>query len=251
MKLFGFLCSMKRLSFIIALLLVISSAVAQDNVTTFGLSYKPIFPSSYFRTGPIDFADKNINFQLTQRSGFSGGGLVRHGISNRISFETGILFTKRNYDLKITDTTFSAVNSFKIIGYEIPLNALVFVQLGQRLWMNAALGGSIDLFPSDIYTDENYYRHYSARNRTANTGVNAMLGTEYRTKNSGYIYLGAAYHRSMNYIYRSIVEYYPNRTLATPPAAIGITTLQGDYFTFDIRYYFHEAPKKAKKKKKN
>lgn len=221
---------------------------AQDGVTTFGFSYKPIFPSSYFRTGPQDFSDNNIDFTIAQRSGFTFGGLIRHGISNRISIESGLIYTKRNFDLSITDTTFTGKSDFKIIGYEVPLNTLVFIQLGQQFWMNANLGINLDLFPSDIYTDDNYYRHYSARRHTANGGLNAGLGWEYRTRKSGYIYLGAAYHRMFSSMYMSLVEYYPTRSLAVPPSAIGKTDLQGDYFTFDIRYYFQEAPVKKKGK---
>ncbi len=242
-----FLYPMKKVAL---LLLILTStcyvAFAQDRVTTFGFGYKPIFPSSYFRTGPQNFSDKGIDYIIAQQSGFTAGGLVRHGISNRISIESGIMYTKRNYDLTIIDSTFQGKSDFKIIGYEIPLNGLVFIQLGQKLWMNVTMGLSLDLFPSDIYTDENYFRHYSARNHTVNTGLNAMTGIEYRTKKGGYIYFGAAYHRTFSHIYDSLVEYYPDRTLAKPPTSIGRTNYQGDYFTFDIRYYFHEAPEKKK-----
>jgi len=244
---YPFLYGMKKI-WLAAILLAVTcfAAIAQDRVTTFGFGYKPIFPSSYFRTGPKDFSDKGINYTIAQQSGFTAGGLIRHGISNRISFESGIMYTKRNYDLSIIDSTFTGRSNFKIIGYEIPVNGLVFIQLGQKLWMNVTMGLSLDIFPSDIYTDDNYYRHYSARNKTVNSGLNAMTGLEYRTKKGGYIYLGAAYHRTFSHIYESLVEYYPDRTLAKPPTSIGRTRFQGDYFTFDVRYYFHEAPKKKK-----
>lgn len=225
-----------------------SSSHAQERVTTFGFSYKPIFPSSYFRTGPKEFQNKGARFTITQNSGFNAGALVRRGFTKRLTGETGILYTKRNYDLSIqSDSGLTGDSDFKIIGYEIPLNVLVFIQLGQQLWMNAGLGASIDLFPSDIFTRDNYFRHYAARNHTANAGLNAMTGVEYRTKKSGYFYFGLAYHRSFSSIYNSLVEYYPTGSQLLPPSAIANTKLQGDYFTFDIRYYFHEAPEKKGK----
>lgn len=244
-----FLCRMNRGLITVALWILSLSAFGQERVTTFGFGYKPIFPSTYLRTGPKDFSDNGIDYTIAQKSGFSAGGIIRFGLNNRISFESGIMYTKRNYDLTIRDTAFTGLSDFKIIGYEIPVNTLVFIQLGQQMWMNVTLGVSLDLFPSDIYTTDIYYRHYSARNNTANGGLNAGTGVEYRTKKSGYFYFGLAYHRSFTHIYDSLVEYYPDHTLAKPPVSIGRTSFQGDYFTFDIRYYFHEDPAKKKSKK--
>ena len=246
----SFLCRMGRVLCLLLFLCVTKFAAAQERVTTFGFTYKPIFPSSYFRTGPKEFENKGTQFTITQKSGFNAGALVRRGFTKRLTAETGILYTKRNYKLDISsDSGLTGNSDFKIIGYEIPLNLLVFIQLGQQLWMNAALGASLDLFPSDIFTRANYFRHYSARNHTANTGLNAMTGLEYRTKKSGYFYFGLAYHRSFSSIYNSLVEYYPDGNQLLPPYSIGNTKLQGDYFTFDVRYYFHEDPaKKARTK---
>ncbi|CAN5631088.1 hypothetical protein BH11BAC2_BH11BAC2_13620 [soil metagenome] len=227
-------------------------SAAQKGVTTFGICIKPIIPSTYFRTGTKNYADNGIQYSISQKTGFSAGGLIRAGISKTFSFETGIMFAKRNYDLSITDTSFVGKSSFKVIAYEIPLNAIATIQLDEKFFMSSALGLSLDILPSDIYTadpNDKYFRQYSARNQKFNAALNANLGAEYRTKKSGILYAGFSYHRSFSGLFTTIIEYYPNRNYDQVPYSKVVTELQGDYFTIDFRYYFHEDPLKKKKKK--
>lgn len=240
---------MKLLS-LLRLLLVFTPlfSAAQKNITTFGVLVRPVFPNEFFRTGPIDFSDKDINYSIVQQSGMSFGGIIRRGITNRLSLETGITYTKRNYNLSLSDTSFTGTGDYSIIGYEIPLSSLVFIQLGEQLWMNGGLGASVEFFPSDVYTEDTYYAHYGARNQVFNGAIHAMLGTEWRTKKSGYFYLGFNYHRSFSAIFTSVIEYYPSRDFSIPYTSIGRATLQGDYFGIDFKYFFHEDPEKKKKK---
>ncbi len=239
--------------FITLILFLFSNEIkAQKDVTTFGFVMKPIFSSKYFRTGPTDIADNGINFNLAQQSGFSAGGVLRWGLTKSLSFETGINYVKRNYQLKITDSTSTRKSDFKIVGYEVPLQALIFIQLSEDIWMNAALGPSIDMFPSDVSTSDDYFAQQSIRNSNTgvfNLGIIANLGWEWRTKKNGYIYLGACYHRSFNDTYTTTIGYI-NDPKAKEPYAQVQTGLTGDYLTFDIRYYFHEDPEKKAKKKK-
>ena len=236
----------KKTHLLLAVLLTfITEVYSQKNVNTFGFVVKPIFPSKYFRTGPKNFEVNNIDFNIAQQSGFSAGGIVRHGITKSLSFETGINYVKRLYDLKITDSAFVGKSNFKIVGYEIPMQVLVFVQLSKDIWMNAALGPSIDIYPSDIKTLSSYFVNITNRNSRSvfNTGILANLGWEWRTKKDGYIYFGACYHRSFNDIYNSTIGYIRDPKALTPYAQ-GSIDLSGDYLTFDIRYYFHEDPDK-------
>lgn len=235
--------------FLLISLLFSNNVFAQKGVTTFGFNIRPSFPNALLRTGPIDFSDNGIDYQIVQKSGISAGGLVRHGITKRLSLETGIVYTKRNYDLSIMDTTFTGAGDFSIIGYEIPLSALVFMQLDEHLWMDVGLGFAMNIFPSDVSTFNDYYVQYSARKQTASGGVIANIGVEYRTPKSGYFYLGFIYSRSLNPIYETLVEYYPDRDFSKPYTSLGRTTLQGDYFGLDLKYFFHEDPEKKKKKK--
>ncbi len=237
---------------LIALLLGLfaKQGFSQVSKSNFGFCIRPIFPSDFFRTGPINFTDSAIQYTIKQQSGFSGGALVRRAINKRLTLETGILFVKRNYKLNIQDTTFNGESNFKIIGYEIPLSALIFIQLGKQFYMSSALGASLDIFPSDISTygiKDKYYLTYSARTQKANTGVIANLGAEYRTKKSGILYFGFNYHRSISSIYTTAIEYYPTRNFQVLPTSKAKAKLQGDYFAIDIRYYFNDDNKKKTK----
>ncbi|MEP7263554.1 MAG: hypothetical protein ABI772_03610 [Bacteroidota bacterium] len=242
---------MKKLLHILLFISVTTNCFSQERVTTFGIVVKPVFPSRFFRTGPKESINNNVNFKISQNAGFSAGGVIRKGLTKTLSIEGGINFVKRLYELQITDGSFTGTSDYKVIGYEIPLQALVFVQLSRQIWMNAALGPSLDLFPSDVTTNDTYFIEETRRKsqrHILNPGVIADIGWEWRTEKSGYFYLGASYHRSLNNIYTTYVAYIRTPG-ATSADALNSTPLTGDYFTFDIRYYFHEnaAAKKVKR----
>ena len=143
-----FLC--RKIVFGILCFLIFSLKLnAQVGTTSFGFVVKPIFPSSYFRTGAetkvaTDTIGNTYQFKLAQTSGFSAGAVLRKGITKNISVETGIQYVKRHYQLDITDdsTGFKGGSDFKIIGYEIPIQVLTLVQLSREIWMNVSLGTS-------------------------------------------------------------------------------------------------------------
>jgi hypothetical protein len=172
--------------------------------------------------------------------------VIRKGISNTVSIETGINYVKRNFKLDIHDDTTSESADFSIIGYEIPVLGLIFIQLSDQIYMDVALGFSFDFYPSDVFTDGIIHNHYSARNNWASFSLLGNLGWEYRTEKSGYFYLGASYHRPFNDIYTSLIA-YPNDLPGYNQAKL---FLQGNYLTVDLRYFFHSDPEKRKKKTK-
>jgi hypothetical protein len=239
-----------RIGLLIFCCIISFQLMGQINTTQFGFCYRPIFSSNYFRTGPKDFDDNKISYTLSQSSGYSTGALIRRGVTKKLTIESGILYVKRNYDLTLRDTTFNSQSDFSIIGYEIPLSALIYIQLDRKIWMSAAMGGSIDIFPSDVFTYRpTYMLQYSARRNKINAGVLANIGWEYRNGKKGTYYFGASYHRSLSSIYNTLVEYYPQRDFTLLPTSTGRATLQGDYLTIDLRFYFHESPDKKPRKK--
>jgi len=175
--------------------------------------------------------------------GYSAGMVLRRGYTKQLSMETGINFTKRNFSLSITDTTFTGKSGFTIIGYEIPIQGMVFLRLAERIYMNTALGLSMDMYASNIYTHDTYFRHFSKRHSIFQFAALANLGFEYRTKKSGYFYLGSSFHLPFSYFYTSSIIYESKQE-------IGRLKLSGTFLTLDLRYYFHEDPMKQKKKKK-
>ncbi|MFI5219719.1 MAG: hypothetical protein ACHQNT_09540 [Bacteroidia bacterium] len=220
---------------------------AQDNVLTAGFQFKPIFSSKFFNTGPQSKDSSGVNFILTPNSGYCAGMIIRYGITNKVSFESGINYVKRTNEITIKDGGFKGVSKFSIIGYEIPVSGLVFIQLGEKVFMDASLGASFDFFPSDVESEDYYFKHFGRRQYWVFASVLANLGWEYRTEKSGYFYLGASYHRPFKDIYSSTIGYYVNDDYVTGQQFL----ISGNYLTFDIRYFFHEDPlkKKAKKKK--
>jgi len=228
-------------------LLISSSTVsAQEKVITAGIQFKPIFSSNFFNTGPENDSENNVQFTITPKSGYCIGMVIRRGITNIISFESGINYVKRNFAIEVSDpdSSYKGDSDFGIVGYEIPVQGLVFIQLSDQIFMDVALGASLDFYPSDIKTSGNRYEHYSARQSWFSPAVLANLGWEYRTEKSGYFYLGASFHRPFSNSFTSIIQ-YQNREKPYPE---GRMDLQGNYLTFDLRYFFHSDPEKRKKK---
>ncbi len=226
------------------------SAAGQENIITAGVQFKPIFSSRYFNTGPQVADSSGIGFEMVPNGGYCVGGLVRFGISKRVSGETGINFVKRAHKLIITDEGrgITEESSFSIIGYEIPLTALVFIQLSEITYMDVSLGLAFDFFPSNVTSNGTYFQQFTDRESWVFPAISGNVGYEIRTYKSGYFYIGASYHRPFGDIYRSTAGYYVDDNYFTGQQFL----LSGNYLTVDFRYFFHEDPlKKQRRDRKN
>lgn len=236
---------MRKTLFGILLIFTALVGFSQERVLTFGLQFKPLIPEDIFTDRTTTVFENNINFSLNTNVGYSFGGVIRRGITDKISFETGINYVSRNFNLSVEDedNAFSGTTDFTIVGYEIPALGLVYVQLDQQIFMNAALGASLDFFPSDVGTRTDELFHISQRKAWFMPSILANLGWEYRTKTKGYWYLGASFHRPFTNIYFTGVRY-------SSPVENTESTFQlvGSYLTFDLRYFFHEKPQPKKTK---
>lgn len=242
--------SFKTILFFILFQAVSLGLFAQRNVTTVGLQIKPIFPLNFLGTGETSNTDLDVKFTLGLKSGFAGGMVIRHGLSDLLSIESGINYVKRKYSLKIEDGDYQRTAPFRIVGYEVPVSLLVYIQLSEQLYMNASMGASLDMFASAVQTFDSNFNQISFRNHVAQGAVLANIGWEWRTEKSGYIYLGASYHRPFDYIYLSRSEYSKPNKRPTDPNAFSETELLGNYLTLDFRYFFHEDPENRKQRKK-
>lgn len=225
---------------------------AQEKVLTAGVQFRPFFSSKFFKTGPQQKDSSNVSFTVTPKGGYSAGGIIRYGISNTLSFETGINFVKRPYDVSLEKSVDGSVvnkvtTAFSSISYEVPANMLVFIQLSEKLFMDVALGVSLDFYPSNLNTRGEYFNHYSIRKNWMFPAVNASLGYEWRTEKSGYFYLGSSYHNPLNDIFITTIGYYEDGKYQTGRQFL----LSGNYLSVDFRYFFHQDPLKKQKKKKN
>jgi hypothetical protein len=232
---------------ICVLSLLTGTTQAQERTVTVGLQAKPIFPVKFLKTSEQTVSQNGVDFTITPKLGYSGGMVIRWGFTNTVSLETGINYVKRNYDLDFKTDTFHGNSDFGVVNYQIPLNALVFIRLTNRLYMNASAGLSLDMFVSDIHTFSSYFNNYSQRNGVFQSGVLANLGWEYRTVKSGYFYIGASFQRPFTQIYNSSLTYEPSKANNEKV----VMKLNGSYLTFDVRYFFNPLPinKKIKKLK--
>jgi hypothetical protein len=220
-------------------------------VTTVGIQYKPIIPNRYIGTFEQEFNQDNFTSTVKQTLGHSFGMVVRQGLTNSISLETGIGITQRKFNLSfaVEDSLLSAKEQVGFIGYEIPLKGLVFIRLGEQLYMNTAIGASFNYYPSDVRVQSpikvgEYFLQEGARLNRVQGALLANIGFEYRTKKNGYIYLGSSYNLPFASIVTFAMSYeYP------PGQSLAIDNIRGSYLTLDLRYYFHERPNKEQKKK--
>ena len=218
---------------------------AQSRITTFGIQFKPIFPVGFLGTGKqtVQVDTANIRFDLALKSGYNFGMVIRKGFTDLLSLELGINYVKRKYHLDIVKPDYTDESEFRIIGYEIPASLLVYIRLGEKIFMNASLGASADMYASNVQSSGESHRTLTVRDQTFQPAVIANLGWELRTERSGYFYLGSSLHRPFDNELTTRVNYKRNQEELEV-----FQPLSGSYLTLDVRYFFHEDPKKKKKK---
>jgi len=238
---------MNKAIIILSLLLTSASlSHGQKGVTTFGLQFKPIIPNSLIGTFEQDFNDEPFYSTVKQKFGFSTGMLVRVGLTKMISIETGINLTQRNFGLNysLPDSGYTADDRVRVVGYSIPVSCLVYIRLADQWFMNTSLGASITAFPSDVRTwvpvgnNERFQQEGAYRSKLQGAAI-ANVGFEYRTKSSGYFYLGASYHLP----FIPIMTFAMSYELQSGAQNLAIDNIRGSYLTLDLRYFFHEKKK--------
>lgn len=230
---------------------------AQENVTTFGIQLRPIVPNKFVGFESVGGESDGFSSLWVPRPSMSFGMVIRWGLTKSISIESGINLLRRNYRMKMSEPEngLEATIDYSFIGYELPVQVLFYVPLSDRWWMNGSGGLSVDTYPSNTFSNtaqrvdtvEYDFEQFTARRRWAQIAIQANYGFEYRTKESGYYYLGVTFHRPFGTMANS-------ESVLTYVDAIkrNVVELNGTYFTVDLRYFFHEKAdlKKAKPKKK-
>jgi hypothetical protein len=226
---------------LIALITLTTTTNAQPNTIALGLEYKPIFPLGFLRTGPQTVIDSGVAYKIKLASGFAGGMVIRKSFSKLIAVEVGINYIQRKYTLSVEDGSYTESSVFHIVGYQIPISFLVFIQTGEKNFATASLGISPDVFASNVHTDGDSMRSYSARQHTFEPAIIANVGWEYRTYENGYFYIGAAFHGPFIYYYNTTISYRQNPYDVLIP-------LSGNYLTISLRYFFPPESKYTKQK---
>lgn len=241
----------RRLSWSVVVIAVaclsLGHAQAQQGVTSFGIQVKPVLPMPFFETDAV-LRRPSLNGTIELQGGMAFGMCVRVGLTKMIGLETGISQIQRRFAFALHNDTsgYTEDGLVRYVGYEIPITALIHLRLGEKSYMNAALGFSADLYPSDVQQELDEGFVYVFRDRWVQLGVVGNLGVEYRTDKAGIFYLGATFHRPFGDMAVADLTYWDVRRNFFPyPMRTG---LNGSYLTVDLRYYFHEDPQRGRKK---
>jgi hypothetical protein len=240
---------------VIATLLVNSQLLVgqiQKGENIFGIQVSGIIPSSVLNTGEQTLKNDSISFTIGSASGFTIGGMLRHNFSKMFTLETGIHLVSRRYGfnfkhdirrdstLDIDDNT-----SVNMISYKIPVQWLLYIRLGDQIYMNALFGISFDFYPSNLTKTREKYAYIIIRESWINAALVASIGFEYRTKKSGYIYIGGSLQYPFSDIAFVRVSYIPK--VNEPGNFVNLDgKLSGTYFTIDLRYFFVKTEKEVK-----
>ncbi|MGZ5243197.1 MAG: outer membrane beta-barrel protein [Bacteroidia bacterium] len=219
---------------IIFLLCLVKSSLAQTQEPRLGIAIKPIIPSGLFDNQELVETQGKVQFSIEPKLGYSAGVVLRQDLPSLLSFETGIYYVRRIYDLAISDNLNNSTrNKFRFVNYEVPITGLIYIRLSENMYLNNTFGISLDFFPNSIFTENEFYQQRAERNYWVLPGLIADVGAEYRTKKSGNFYIGGAYHRMLLPMANTIIAYKNgtiDETITTP--------LSGHYFAFNFRYFF-------------
>ena len=237
-------------SYLIIIYTIVSVAamaqVKRTNVPSyFGFQIRPVFPTRFIGEPQLNLAtsaNDTISFatSLKQKVGYSFGGTVRAGITKLIAIETGINFTQRNFDIEMSlpDSNIYASNDISFISYDIPVNALFYIRLAEKWYMNASLGVSLTFKPTDVAvstgTDTpNSFIHAGFLRSKVGGNLNANVGFEFRTEKSGFFYLGGS----------GTVPFAPLFDLGVLYKYEGIERnltgeVDGSFLSVDFKYFF-------------
>ncbi len=232
-------------------LLILSSVIIlaqKKQGTTFGFQLKPIIPVNYFNAGPQTLSDSLVEININPKTGMSFGVLVRQQITKSIAIESGISSVRRNYDLAAKGLTLntSDKSDFGFIGYQIPIQALVYIQLSENIFMNTTAGIGLDMYPSSVESKGENFLLYniSYRQHWISYSLLANLGFEYRTEEKGTFYIGASFNSPFKPIAESFFYYNYEGSKQSQLK----TFLNGNYLTLDLRFFF---PENASSKRKS
>jgi hypothetical protein len=248
------------LFFLLSVFFFSPSLLAQKGIATVGIAIRPLIPINYFDVRNETLALDSFTTTFSAPRGLNYGMLIRSGITDMISIETGIYYTSRRYSMLLEDnhSDFSDKSNFTFVAYEIPVLGLIYIQLSEKVYMNNAMGVSMSMFPSNIFTQDTHFDHWGYRYRWNRFGLLANVGFEYRTEKSGYFYLGASYQTLIGNMIFSRVDYFrhagiPQQGQNVRRTERGEFAHSGSYFTIDLRYFFHEEPlaKQKRAKRKN
>ena len=215
--------------------------------TYFGIELSPVFPTAFIGEKTLTINQPtndpfNISTTITQKMGFTFGGTVRASFTKFIALETGLNYTKRNFDLSMSlpDSSINATNELSFIQYSIPINALFYIKLDEKWYMDAALGVAVNFSPTNVGVttypqNRHVFFHLGHVEKKVGFDMNANLGFEFRTEKDGFFYLGGSARIPFQPLFRLYMQYEYN-TSATVKTIDG--EVDGSFLAIQFKYFF-------------
>lgn len=212
--------------------------------TRFGFQVKPIFPTGWVSPKTVSYESGEFQTDISQMTGYSLGGLIRFGLTKTIGIETGVSTTQRRYRIEaaIPDSNLYMDQKIRFVSYEIPVSALFYIRLTDQMYMNASIGISGVYTPTlarVTYLPENtnHEMFHTILAKKFQLDVLGNIGFEYRTKDAGIFYLGAAVRVPFQpMLYMKSLYQYDGYRLENDPYKSG--RISGAYVSLDIKYFF-------------
>lgn len=227
-----------RILFLLSFWINICILRAGEGELNFGFQLKPIVPLEGFRTQYFVGANGSKEFDLNQQGSMNGGMLIRKNLTKVFIVGTGIGFVNRKYKLSVIDhlTSEAIEDEFTFVSYEVPVELLVNVRLGNKWYMNTGSGVSAAFFPSNIYSYKDGLQHITNRSEWSQLQGLTTVGFELRTSKQGIWYFGFQYVLPFSAIGSSEVTY--TESLNVQATDVVKFKLHGRYTAFELRYYF-------------
>lgn len=212
----------------------------------FGFQYRPLIPIGIVGDRAFEIGDEDFSSVIIPKFGYNYGGIVRFGLTPLISIETGLSYTKRTYGIEyyVPDSLLVSHNTIGFVNFDIPINLLVYVQLGKDMFMNASLGGSLNFYPSNVRNralpgSQHQFIFEGRRGGFFSTDINANFGFEYRTEKSGIFYAGFSGKLPIQPIFIIATEYRYDTF-----REVRFGQVDGATLSLDFKYFFHTTQKK-------
>ena len=233
---------MKVISVLFVLISFLSYSQSNRVPSYFGFQYQSVIPNNLVGEKTLTLTNESFNSTTTQKIGYSAGATVRAGITELIAFETGINFTKRNFDInmQMPDSNLFVSDAFSFIEYSIPLNCLIYIKMTKEWYANASLGVAAIYKPSSVGRQINpeglhsfIYEGYADFRKKIGLDFNGNVGFEYRTKKSGFFYLGGSVRIPFAPLFIMATQYKNQGYKLTSYGQIN-----GSYFSIDLKFFF-------------
>lgn len=212
--------------------------------THFAFQLRGLIPNKFSEPKSNTVFNDTLTSTITQKNGFSFGGVIRRRYTDRLGVEMGLNLCKRYYDVStgIPDSNQFFSKDFAFTNFELPINGLVFIKLSERNFASAALGVTAIYKPSSVAAEEfkenkGEFSMAGIVEQKFNLNLNAQLGFEFVSDKKGIFYVGGSAHIPLTpllYFYSKYKYNYANSDISTAV----VYEQRSPFFTVDLRFYF-------------